>query len=261
MVVLFFGDVFGRPGREAIKKALPELREKYEPDFIVANIENIAHGAGVTRGKVGEMLDAGFDGFTLGDHAFGAQGSEELLSDDSIPIVRPENYPGKTAGRGWRILERGKQRLLVMNVLGRYGMKMEGGDFFASVKRMLEEANGKYDVSLLDIHAAATSEKRAIAEAFDGQIDAIVGTHTHVQTNDAQTLKKGTGFITDVGMCGPQDSVLGVKLEYILAMLRGGERKGRRELGEGPCEVGAVVVVVKNGRTKMEAIRMTGVTI
>ena len=255
--ILFFGDIVGKPGREAVKKVLPGLVDEHHPDFIIANVENITHGAGVTREKVEEMLEVGIDAFTTGDHVFDVQSVEELLHDPAMPIVRPLNWPGNVPGRGWRIVEKGERRLLLMNVLGRVFMKIQANDYFEAVKRALKEASkDDCDVSFLDMHAEATSEKRALAETFDGEINLVVGTHTHVQTNDAQTLHKGTGFLTDVGMCGPQHSVLGVDTQAIITRLRTQIRPARHEPAEGPCEVGACVARVERGKTIMKVVRL-----
>lgn len=262
MKILFFGDIVGRPGREAVKKVLPELKERWKPDFILANAENIAHGAGVTREKVEEMVKAGVDAFTLGDHAFDVKEAETFLNDEAMPIVRPLNWFGDIPGRGWRIVEKGEKRLLLLNALGCVFMRLPANDFFQAIENALFEASGEgYKASFLDMHATATSEKRAVAEAFDGRINVVIGTHTHVQTNDAQTLPKGTGFLTDVGMCGPQNSILGVEIETILQRLRTQIRPAKHESAAGPCEVNACVAIVENGRTTMELIRLRDVAV
>ncbi len=266
MRILFFGDIFGEPGREAVKRIFPEWRKKHEPDFTIANIENIAHGAGVTRTQAEEMRAIGIDGFTLGDHAFDNPHAAELLEDESFPIVRPLNWPGKVPGRGWRILSkfsssesaaggRIEKRLLLLNTLGRVFLKIGTNDPFNALESALKEASQeKFDASLLDIHAEATSEKRAIAEVFDGRINAVIGTHTHVQTNDAQTLLKGTGFLSDAGFCGPQDSILGVEKSIIIEKIRN-QRPGKHEPAEGPCVVCGVLIEVNHGKTSMQTLQ------
>lgn len=259
MRILFFGDVFGRPGREAVKKVFPEWREKHQPDFTIANIENIAHGAGVTRTQAKEMKAIGIDGFTLGDHTFDNPHVVELLQDESFPIVRPLNWPGEVPGRGWRIIEKNGKKLLLLNSLGRVFLKIGTDDPFESLEAALKDASKeKYDVSFLDIHAEATSEKRAIAEVFDGRISAVVGTHTHVQTNDAQTLIQGTGFLSDAGFCGPQDSILGVNKSIIIEKIRT-QRPGKHEPAEGPCVVCGVLIEVNNGKTSMQTLQERGI--
>lgn len=261
MRILFLGDIVGQPGREAVKKVLPTLRRKYRADLVIANVENSTHGAGVTREKIEEMMNAGIDGCTTGDHVFDVKGVEALLDDPAAPIVRPGNWPGDVAGRGWRIIVRGRKRLLLMNVLGRVFMKIHADDPFACIERMLHQASReRYDASVLDFHAEATSEKRAIAETFDGRIDVIVGTHTHVQTSDAQTLQKGTGFLTDAGMCGPSRSVLGIDPAIIIQKFRT-QIPARHELATGPCEVCGCLAEVQRNGTTMTLVRIEGIEV
>lgn len=259
--LLFLGDIVGKPGREAVKAILPVLKKKYKPHFVIANVENIVHGSGVNREKVQEMLDAGVDGCTCGDHTFDVKAVEELLSDPKIPIIRPGNWPGEVAGRGWRIIRKGGKKLLLMNILGRVFMKLTPDDPFTCIEQMLSEASKeKYDCSFLDVHAEATSEKRAIAEAFDGKIDVIVGTHTHVQTNDPRTLLKGTGFLSDSGMCGPSNSVLGLDAQLIIQKFRTC-LPCKHEVASGSCEVAGVLAHVGTKGTVMELVRREGIEV
>lgn len=272
LCILFLGDIVGKPGREAVKKVLRKLCQSFNPDFVIANVENIAHGAGVTREKVEEMLALGVNGFTTGDHVFDVKGVEELLDDPIVPLVRPGNWPGGVypagakplygvAGRGWRIIEKNGKRLLLVNLLGRTFMKITADDPFVALEHILAEVpRDIYDAGLLDFHAEATSEKRAIAEAFDGQIDAIIGTHMHVQTNDAQVLRRGTLFLSDAGMCGPMHSILGVDPAIIIKKFRTG-LPVHHEIAEGPCEVNGCLVRLEDSLRNIELIRITGVEV
>jgi hypothetical protein len=257
--ILFLGDIVGRPGREAVKKVLPKLRRTLRPDVVIANVENIAHGAGVTREKIEEMQASGIDGFTTGDHVFDVKKVEELLEDPNVPIIRPANWPGNVAGHGWCIISKGKKKLLLINLLGRVFMKVPADDPFATLERLFKEASKEhYDASFLDLHAEATSEKRAIAEVFDGKIDFVIGTHTHVQTNDPQILSKGTAFLSDVGMCGPSDSILGVDKELIIRKFRTA-LPIHHELAAGPCEVCGCLLVKEKGKRSIAVIRHTNI--
>jgi hypothetical protein len=259
--ILFFGDICGRPGREAVKKILPAWQKEHRPDFVIANIENIAHGTGVTREKAEEMRSAGVDGFTLGDHAFDIEKAVELLAEQSFPIIRPMNWIGGVPGRGWRILKKNGKRLLMLNVLGRVFIRIHADDPFTAVESALKEASKEgYDASLLDCHAEATSEKRAMAEVFDGRISATIGTHTHVQTADAQTLPHGSGFLSDAGFSGPMDSVLGVKKEIIIDRMRT-QRPAHHEPAEGACVVCGCLITVDGGVTTVQTLQERGISV
>ncbi len=259
--VLFLGDIVGKPGRQALAKAFPSLKRRYKPTFVIANCENAVHSAGINREKLTEILALRVDACTSGDHSLDIRGAEELFQSPDLPIVGPGNWTGGVAGRGWRIIRKGKKSLLLLCVMGRVFIKHPSDDPFTSVERMLAEARKqKYDCSLLDVHAEATSEKRAIAEAFDGRIDVIVGTHTHVQTNDGKTLPKGTGFLTDAGMCGPTNSILGLRADTIIRKFRTNISQ-RNEPAEGPCEVSGCLATIGKKGTKMELVRVEGITV
>ncbi len=203
MKVLFFGDVVGRPGRRAVKSYLGKHREKY--DLVIANAENIAGGFGVTEKTLKELLDAGVDVFTSGNHVFDKKGYEEIFKN--FPILRPANYPQEVEGKGFLSFDLSGTKALVVNLLGRVFMECVDCPF-KTLSGILE--NESADFVLVDFHAEATSEKQALANYFDGKVSAIFGTHTHVQTNDARILKSGTFFIADVGMCGAYDSIIGM---------------------------------------------------
>lgn len=254
--ILFFGDIIGRTGREGVKKILPTLQDEYRPDFILTNAENSAGGYGFTHNTLSELMEAGIDGFTTGNHAFDVRESTDVFHEDTFPIVRPANWPGGVPGRGSRILEKNGKKLLLLNVLGRLFMGMHPNDPFEAVEKILaEHAETDVDARLLDIHAEATSEKRGIAEVFDGKIDVFFGSHTHVQTADARTLTRGSGFISDVGMCGAAHSVIGVNVEESIQRLRT-QISLRPSVAEGPCEVNACIADIENGRTVMQPLRL-----
>ena len=259
MKILFLGDVMGQTGCEAVKRSLPELQSTHAPDLVIANIENAAEGFGVVRSIVENLLRAGVDAFTTGNHVFDQPGYEDVFAAPILPIVRPLNWPGKVAGQGSTIIEKDGKRTLLMNILGRVFVHPSGSDPFTAIERVLQKhAHDHLDAIVLDVHAETTSEKRAIAEVFDGKIHLIIGTHTHVQTADAQTLPKGTGFITDLGMCGPNQSVIGFDTATTL-------RKFRTSLpmavpvAEGPCDIHGCMATIENGRTRMETIKVSNV--
>jgi metallophosphoesterase (TIGR00282 family) len=210
--VLFLGDVVGRPGRDAVKAGLPSLKETYRPLFTIVNGENSAGGVGITPAIANEILLAGADAITLGNHAFNKREIDAYLNA-SQSIVRPANMPDGTPGKGAIEILKDGLRFLVVNVCGRVFME-SFNDPFAEIDRVLKTAMTPH--GLLDFHAEATSEKIAMGYFCDGRITAVVGTHTHVTTADECVLPGGTAYITDVGMTGPRNSVLGMDREVIV---------------------------------------------
>jgi 2',3'-cyclic-nucleotide 2'-phosphodiesterase len=214
MRILFLGDVVGRPGRRAVQERLPGLRERWRLDAVVINGENSAGGFGITEAICDELIEAGADAVTLGNHSWDQR--EALVFIARQPrLVRPCNYPAGAPGRGANLVDlRDGRRLLVVNVLGRLFMDALD-DPFPTVERELSlcPLGQVADAVLLDIHAEATSEKQAIAYHFDGRVSLAVGTHTHVPTADGRILPAGTAFISDAGMCGDYESILGLQRE------------------------------------------------
>jgi metallophosphoesterase (TIGR00282 family) len=212
--ILFIGDIVGRPGRNASKKIIPELVKEHGIDFVIANGENLASGSGMTFATYEEMIDAGIDYFTSGNHIWKNKDIIAHLDDSTTKIVRPLNYPQEAPGRGFAIIEKGNKKILLVNAQGRVFMPDDVEDPFASLDRVASE-NSELPI-IVDFHAEATSEKIALGRYLDGKVAAVIGTHTHVQTADETIFPGGTGFITDVGMVGPIDSVLGVEKNIII---------------------------------------------
>jgi metallophosphoesterase (TIGR00282 family) len=216
--ILFVGDVVGGLGRRTVLGLLPELRRRYEPTFVIVNGENIAGGLGITPKLADELLAAGVDAITLGNHTYQRKEIIPYL-DAGHPIVRPANYLTTQPGRGWVVVERDGVRLGVVNLSGNVFLRA-GRVAFLEVDSVLAELDGTADHVLVDMHAEATSEKVAMGWHLDGRVTAVVGTHTHVPTADARVLPGGTAYITDVGMTGPRGGVIGVKKEQAIASLR-----------------------------------------
>lgn len=218
MKLLFFGDIMGKPGRIAIKKILPKFKDQYDPDLIIANGENLAHGTGITEKTIKEMLDAGIDIMTSGNHIYDkSKGVEYLEQEHDLPVIRPANYPKGNPGKTYIIKQVRTKKVLITNVNGRVFMKEDLDCPFKAVDQVLEETKQeKPDITIVDMHNEATSESRALGFYLDGKVSAVLGTHTHVQTADEQILSKGTAYITDVGMVGPKDSVLGIEKEKVI---------------------------------------------
>jgi len=212
--LLFVGDVVGGIGRRTLTGLLPALREEHRPDFVVANGENAAGGVGITEKTARELLDAGVDALTLGNHAYRHKEVFGYL-DSEAPIARPANFPRAAPGRGHLVVERGGLRLAVVNLSGLVFVEAARSPF-AEADAILAELRGQADHVLVDFHAEATSEKVAMGWHLDGRVTACVGTHTHVPTADARVLPGGTAYVTDVGMTGPRGGVIGVRREQSL---------------------------------------------
>ena len=212
--ILFLGDIVGRPGRRAVSSVLSDIKKTEEVDFVIANGENIAAGKGMTMGKYQEMTEAGIDYFTSGNHIWNNDDMVANLDKMSVHVLRPANYSCDTPGRGSATVALDDVKLTIVNLQGRVFMKDDIDDPFSVGKRIAEENDDS--IVIVDFHAEATSEKRALAYYLDGKIAALIGTHTHVQTADETISESGTAFISDAGMCGPEDSVLGVKKEIII---------------------------------------------
>ena len=221
MKVILIGDVVGRPGRKALVANLKRLRDQHEAEFVVANVENAAEGAGMSP-KIGEeILGAGVDVMTSGNHIYDKK--EVIAYIENEPrLLRPANYAPETPGRGvWLGSTQSGTPVAVINLQGRVFMQPSDCQFRAA-DRLLSEVSSRARVILIDHHAEATSEKQALARYVDGRASVVVGTHTHVQTADEQILKGGTGYITDMGMTGPYESIIGVQSELVISrFLRG----------------------------------------
>src|SRR5208283_1557804 len=261
MRLLFVGDVVGRSGRAAVAPQAPLLRARWRLDFVIVNGENAAGGFGLTEAIFEEFLAAGVDAVTLGNHAFDQR--EALVFIERQPrLVRPANYPSGTPGRGAAIIENARgARLLIVNLLGRIFMDALD-DPFAALDRELAAhplRNGCHGV-IVDVHAEATSEKWALGHFADGRASAVIGTHTHVPSADHRILAGGTGFVTDVGMTGDYDSVIGMEKDEPLRRFTRRIPSGRFEPASGPATLCAVAVeLTPKGLTKAIApVRIGG---
>ncbi len=213
MIVIFFADVVGKPGRDLLAKRLPELRERFSADAVVANGENVTDGKGIRPGHADALLAAGVDVITTGNHIWRQREIYRYL-DDQPRIIRPYNFLGTNPGRGVTVVDTPAGRLGVVNLSGQLFLNPARSPFEA-IDTALEELHGVCSV-IVDLHAEATSEKVAMGWYLDGRVSAVIGTHTHVRTADARVLPAGTAYITDAGMCGPRDSVIGVKKDLVL---------------------------------------------
>lgn len=221
MKILFIGDVVGRPGRQSVQRWAPALRQEYGIDFTVANGENAAGGLGATPASLNELLKSGVDALTMGNHTWRKKELVQAIGNMS-QVVRPANYPEGAPGRGGILVQAANGvKVGLVNLLGRVFMDPLDCPFRAA-QREVERLRESTPVVLVDMHAEATSEKVAMGWHLDGRCSAVVGTHTHVQTADNRVLPRGTAYITDIGMTGPFDSVIGVMVDKVIAKFLSG---------------------------------------
>ncbi len=237
--VLAVGDVVGNPGMERIRRNLRQLRRKTGADFVVVNGENAAI-VGITPNQAEDILDAGADVITLGNHTWGKREIVEYV-DECRQILRPANYAPQVPGVGWRVFDTKAGEVAVIDLIGRCNMDYGPENPFLLVEKILKQIRTK--LIFVEIHAEATSEKLAMGYMLDGRVSAVWGTHTHVPTADAQVLPKGTGYVTDLGMTGPKNSILGIRPDLSIAKFRG-DLTERYRWAEGPTKLEAVLFTV-----------------
>jgi metallophosphoesterase (TIGR00282 family) len=258
MRILFVGDIIGKSGRQALKALLPNLTDKYKTDVVIANGENAAAGFGITETTAAEIFACGVDVITTGNHVWDKKEALSYLSREPR-ILRPINYPPGVPGEGSIILGPvRKTEIAIINVAGRVFMNSLDCPF-RTVKTALDKISERVKIVIIDFHAEATSEKIAFGHYFDGRVSAIVGTHTHVQTADERILPKRTAYISDVGMTGPVDSVIGIEKEQIIdKFLTGMPRKF--DVAEGKSILCAVVVDIDDDTGKATGIQRLQLT-
>ena len=237
--VLAVGDVVGGPGMDRICRSLRYLKRKTGADFVVVNGEN-ASVVGITPAQTEDILDAGADVITMGNHTFGKREIVDYM-DESERIIRPANYAPQAPGRGWGIFDSCAGPVAVIDLQGRVNMDYTPDNPFLAIEKILKEVDTK--LIFVELHAEATSEKLAMGYMLDGRISALWGTHTHVPTADAQVLPKGTGYVTDLGMTGPKISVLGIRPELSISRFRGNLPE-RYQWAKGPTKMEAVLFTI-----------------
>ena len=237
--VLAVGDVVGAPGLERVRRNLRRMKREHKVDFTVVNGENAAV-VGLLPNQAEDILDAGADIITMGNHTWGKREIVTYL-DDCPRILRPANYAPQVPGRGWQVVETAAGDVAVIDLIGRCNMDYGPNNPFLLVEQILKEITAK--IILVEIHAEATSEKLAMGYMLDGRVSAVWGTHTHVPTADARILPKGTGYVTDLGMTGPRDSGLGIRPELSIAKFRG-DLTERYRWAEGPTKLEAVLFTI-----------------
>ncbi len=255
MNILFIGDVVGRPGRNYLNKNLRRLIEENSIDFTIVNGENSAGGVGITKSTYDELLGSGADMITMGNHSWAKKEIFDFI-EEADRLVRPANYPNGTPGKGFRIAEKAGKRIAVLNLCGRVFMDCIECPF-RTADELLNQLKGEADITIVDFHAEATSEKLALGWYLDGRVSAVLGTHTHVQTSDERVLPKGTAYITDTGMTGPRDSILGVEKDIVIKKFTSG-MPARFEVATGEAVLGAVKIMLDDSNNVTGISRIIG---
>jgi hypothetical protein len=250
MKILFIGDIIGKLGRGVCRKLLPELRAEHAPDLVLVNGENSAHGYGITEKIYNELMEMGIDAITMGNHMWD---KKELVTNiDKLPkVIRPANYPPGTPGKDHLIIEKGKVKIAIANLVGRTFMQCLDCPFQA-IDRLLPTLKKEANIVLVDMHAEATSEKCAMGWYLDGKVSAVLGTHTHVMTADERILPNGTAYISDIGMVGAYDSIIGMNREQILKRFstQMPEKFGPTEEGTGLFNAVLLTIDPTSGKAK-----------
>ena len=249
MRILCIGDVVGNIGHKRLVQDLPIIKSNNNIDFVIVNAENAAEGSGITEKQYRDLLKAGVNVVTMGDHTWGKKEIYKFINEPNI--IRPANLSNKVPGQGYTLLECQEKIICVINILGRAFMSVNSDNPFECVEKLLQKI--KADIYIVDMHAEATAEKIALAKYFDGKITALFGTHTHVQTADEKIFPKGTGFIADVGMTGPTESVIGMDTEVALKRFITSIPE-KYKAAEGPTCINGVIFDIDNELLKTRAV-------
>ncbi len=251
--ILFIGDIVGRPGRRAVKELVRDYRKKYKLDLVIANGENAAGGNGITKAIADELYDNYIDIITMGNHTWDKKEIFEFIDHEQY-LIRPANYPPETPGRGYGIIKvKGGIKVAVMNLSGRVFLPPLDCPFRKATE-LLDEIKRETKISIIDFHAEATSEKVAFGWYMDGLVSAVIGTHTHIQTADERILPQGTAYITDAGMTGPRDSVLGVEREMVIKKFIS-QMPVRFETAKGDSQLNGILLEINEVTGKTESIK------
>jgi len=251
ITILFFGDIVGKPGRQALVQLVPKLRQEYNPDLVLANAENLAHGTGITGKTLNQMLGAGIDFFTSGNHIWSKPEIYKLFEDPDLPLIRPANYPDESPGRGYKVVNANGFNILVANLHGQVFIQEELSSPFKKFDEIMEQnRDEKLHGIIVDFHAEATSENVAFGWHCDGRVSAVLGTHTHIPTADNRILPGGTAYQTDIGMVGLRDSVIGINRDVVLNNFIAEKTKSHEIDEHGVVTVNATLVKIDSSTKK-----------
>ena len=251
MKILAVGDIVGESGVRKLKDELPKIKKEKNIDFVITNGENSAGGMGLNEKNFKDIMEAGTNVVTMGNHTWGKKDIFKFI--DNPNLLRPANYPKGVVGKGLGIYECKGKKIAVMNFLGRVDLNILTENPFVLVKEMVEEIKDEVDMIFIDFHAEATAEKIAMGRFLDGKVTAVFGTHTHVQTADEQILPNGTAYITDLGMTGPKESVIGMNIQASLKRFET-TLPEKYKLAEGACILNAVVFEIDDETNKAKSI-------
>ncbi len=252
MKILAVGDIVGESGVKKLKEELPRIKKEENIDFVITNGENSAGGMGINERNFNDILEAGTNVVTMGNHTWAKKDIFKFI--DHPQILRPANYPKGVVGKGLGIYECKNKKIAVMNFMGRVDINILTENPFLLAKDMVNDLQGKVDIIVIDFHAEATAEKIAMARYLDGKITCIFGTHTHVQTADEQILPEGTAYITDIGMTGPKDSVIGMNAEASIKRFET-TLPEKYKLAEGECILNAVIFEINDNNNKVTNVK------
>ncbi len=253
MRILFYGDIVGKIGRRVVHDSIKNMIEKYQIDFVIANGENATHGKGLNENHYEELLDYGIDAITLGNHYLGKTHIVDYI-DNADALIRPLNLIKNIGGKGSRVFDVNGVKIRVTNILGVAFMKEEVIAPYQALHELLEDIQGEDSIHIIDYHGEATGEKMCFGYVFDGLVSAIVGTHTHVQTNDEKILDRGTAFITDIGMCGDYLGVLGFEKTSVINKTVFGSTECFKLNDSSKALVNAIVLDIDNSTKKCKEI-------
>ena len=251
MKILAVGDIVGESGVRKLKELLPNIKKEKNIDFVITNGENSAGGMGITEKNFKDIIEAGTNVITMGNHTWGKKDIFRFIDDPRL--LRPANYPKGVVGKGLGIFECMDKKIAVINLMGRVDINILTENPFILAKEMVDDLQGKVDIIIMDFHAEATAEKIAMARFLDGKITAIFGTHTHVQTGDEQILPNGTAYITDIGMTGPKNSVIGMDIQVSIKRFETALPE-KYKLAEGECILNAVIFDIDDISNKVTSI-------
>ncbi len=250
LTFLIFGDLFGKVGRALMTQHCARLQKKYKPDFTIANSENLTHGSGISNTTINEMMDAGIDFFTGGNHSLDNHNGQQTLAIPGIPVIRPANIAKSAPGDGYRLVQVNGHNVLIINLLGTLFMPKSYANPFAMIDTILEAFRDiELAAVILDFHAETTAEKMAMGMHLDGKVSLVFGTHTHVPTADERILEGGTGYITDIGFNGPLHSVIGLNPQSTIHNFTHTTKQKNRIVESGPGMLNAILVTI-DSRTR-----------